>query len=147
MGFKTIAVTVNGFTEEDISRIPDIEKKYGITAVCIMVCTTGIDQARTDLIAGYADLVWSCASGEVRDTVGKKSILQITQAIPVFVLTKKGLDFAACYANKPEIIQELDSNKQYLAAAGRDGTRITLGNQAIGLIEAELPVRSKRQPH
>jgi putative methanogenesis marker protein 8 len=146
-GYRNIAVTVNGFTEEDISHIREIEETYSITAVCIIVCTTGVTQERTDHIAQYADLVWSCASDKVRETVGRKSIIQITLGIPVFVLTKKGLNFASYYCSEPEILQNLETSRQYLIAGNVKGTRITMGTFSTYLTEAKLPVRSKNEPY
>jgi hypothetical protein len=146
MGFKRIAVTVNGFTDEDLSRIPEIEKEHGITAVCIVVCTTAAGEDRVDAMRQYADLVWSCASGAVREMVGAASMLQITLAIPVFVLTVKGLEFTACYADKPEVIRGLDHSKQHLMAGNVKGTAVTMGTSRVFVSEAELPKRSNREP-
>jgi putative methanogenesis marker protein 8 len=146
-GYRNIAVTINGFTEEDISRIRAIEEQYSITAVCIIVCTTGILQERTDHIAQHADLVWSCASDKVREIVGRKSIMQITLGIPVFVLTQKGLNFASYYCSKSEILQNLDTSRQYLIAGNVRGTHITMGTFSTYLSETTLPVRSKHEPY
>jgi putative methanogenesis marker protein 8 len=146
-GYRNIAVTINGFTEEDISRVREIEAKYSMTAVCLIVCTTGVSQERADHIARYADLVWSCASDKVRETVGKTSILQITLGIPVFVLTQKGLAFVSSYSSNPAILQNLAPSKQYLIAGNVKGTPITMGTFSTYLSEAKLPVRSQREPH
>ena len=145
-GFKKIAVTVNGFTEEDISRIPEIEKEYSITAVCIIVCTTGVTEPRAHMIAQYADLIWSCGPGKIRDIVGPESIIQITLAIPVFVRTDNGIDFVSAYCSEPDIITGLSSDKQYLIAGNVRGIPLTMGTYSTQLIEKELPVRSSKEP-
>lgn len=145
-GYKKIAVTVNGFTDDDISCIPEIEKEYGITAVVIIICTTGINQKRTDQIAQWADLVWSCASGNVREVVGRVSILQISLGIPVFVLTKKGLDFTANYASKPYLIRDLDTSRQYLISGKFKDISLKMGDISTYLSESNLPVRSEKEP-
>lgn len=145
-GYQRIAVTVNGFTDENISKIQYIEKKYSTTAICIMVCVTGVSRERSEEIANHADLVWSCASDNIRETVGKKAILQISRAIPVFVLTRKGLDFIANYSSKPEVIRRLDGSKQYLIAGNIKGQPLTMGTSSAHIAEAELPARSAKEP-
>lgn len=146
-GYRKIAVTINGFTEEDVNRVQEIEQRDAITAVSIIVCTTGVTRKRAEHIAQYADLVWSCASDKIREIVGRKSILQITSAIPVFVLTQKGLHFVSQYCTEPVLLQHLDHSKQYLIAGHVKGIRITMGTFSIYLSEATLPVRSDREPH
>ena len=146
-GYQNIAITINGFTGEDVSRVQEIEQQYGITAVSIIVCTTGVSQERAEHIAQYADLVWSCASDRVREIVGNASILQITFAIPVFVLTQKGLHFVSQYCTDSSILQHLDPSRQYLIAGNVKGTPLTMGKYSTYLSEAKLPRRSDREPY
>ncbi|MGA1840145.1 MAG: methanogenesis marker 8 protein [bacterium] len=145
-GYKKIAVTINGFMDDDISCIPVIEKEYGIKAVIIIVCTTGISKKRIDHLARWADLIWSCASGEVREIAGRLSILQISLGIPVFVLTQKGLDFTANYSSEPDLIRGLALNGQYLISNKFKGISIKMGDIFTYLSKSNLPVRSKKEP-
>ena len=145
-GYKKIAVTINGFTEEDISRVRVIEKKYGIWVAAVIVCTTGIETRRIEHIAAHADVVWSCASGPVRDVIGRKSILQITTGIPVFVLTQKGLEFVSAYCGEPSLLRELDKFGQYLISGYIRGRRIQMGTMTTYLSSAVLPVHSAKAP-
>jgi len=145
-GYKKIAVTINGFTNEDLSLIQKIEKDFSVTAVCIIVCTTGVTEERGDLIAQFSDLVWACGSASVRTKAGRVSILQITLAIPVFVLTEKGLNFVSSYCSDPDIITGLSPEKQYLIAKNAHGTPLTMGTYSAYLTESRLPVRSPREP-
>ncbi|MGA1869563.1 MAG: methanogenesis marker 8 protein [bacterium] len=145
-GYKKIAVTINGSTDDDISVLPDIEREYGIVAIIIIVCTTGITQERIEQIARYADLVWSCASDRVRESIGRISVLQLSKGIPVFVLTRKGLDFASHYASDPTLIRDLDTQKQYLIAGNIKGIPLQMGNMSTYISESELPVRSPLEP-
>jgi len=144
--YKKIAVTINGFTNEDASRIKVIEKKFGIQAVVIFVCTTGISPDRIEHILKYGDIVWSCASGAVREKIGACSRLQITTGIPVFVLTKRGLDFTSAYCGDPKTLQELNPDKQYLIAGHIRGKRIQMGTMTTYLSQTKLPVRSTKEP-
>lgn len=145
-GYKKIAVTVNGSTDDDLNCIPEIEKEYRIIAVSIIVCTTGISKNRTEQIAQWADLIWSCASVKVREIVGRVSILQISLGIPVFVLTEKGLDFTANYASEPDLIRNLDPTRQYLISGKFKDISLKMGNISTYLSESDLPVRSEKEP-
>lgn len=62
------------------------------------MCTTGIAKDKINKMRDYADLVWSCASSDVRRMVGPLAVLQLSRQIPVFVLTKKGIEFVSAYA-------------------------------------------------
>ena len=145
-GYKKIAVTINGFTDEDVSRVKSIEKKFKIQAVVIFVCTTGISQKRIQHMLEYGDIIWSCASGAVREKIGVRSLLQITTGIPVFVLTHRGLDFASAYCGDPKTLQELNPDIQYLIAGHVRGERIQMGTMTTYLSQARLPVRSTKEP-
>jgi len=145
-GYKKIAVTINGFTDEDASGIKSIEKKFNIQAVAIFVCTTGISPDRIEHILRFGDIVWSCASGAVREILGARSRLQITTGIPVFALTQRGLDFASSYCGDPKTLQELNPDNQYLIAGHVRGERIQMGTMTTYLSQARLPVRSSKEP-
>lgn len=144
--YKKIVVTINGFTNEDASKIKDIEEEFDVKTVVIFVCTTGISPDRIEHILKYGDLVWSCASGEVREKIGAPSRLQITTGIPVFVLTQRGLDFASAYCGDPKTLQELNPDRQYLIAGHVRGKRIQMGTMTTYLSQARLPVRSTKEP-
>jgi putative methanogenesis marker protein 8 len=145
-GYKKIAVTINGFMNEDASMIKGIAKKFKVQAVVIFVCTTGISPDRIEHILKYGDIVWSCASGRVREKIGTGSLLQITTGIPVFVLTQRGLDFASAYCGDPKTLKELNPDKQYLIAGHIRGQRIQMGTMTTYLSQAQLPVRSTKEP-
>ncbi|MGA1824234.1 MAG: methanogenesis marker 8 protein [bacterium] len=145
-GYTRIAVTINGFSDDDLTSIPEIEREYGITVFILIVCTTGITEDRADQIAHYADLIWSCASGTVRERIGRISVLQISRGIPVFVLTRKGLDFVSYYASDPARIRDLDLAKQYIIAGKIEGIPITMGTMSPCIAESVLPVRSPIEP-
>lgn len=145
-GFKKLAVTINGFTDEDASRVREMEKRYAIRVTVIFVCTTGVEKKRVAHMAKYGDVVWSCASGPVREIIGRRSVLQITTGIPVFVLTAKGLEFVSAYSPEPCVITGLDVRKQYLISGYVKGLRIRMGEMETYLSKAVLPVRSDREP-
>jgi putative methanogenesis marker protein 8 len=170
-GYRSIAVTVNSFTDErpaDLGEIendfPEIEndlldierdrqetmRGHGLRIVSLMVCATGVSEARLHEIGRDADLVWSCGSPELRDIIGRKAVLQITTKIPVFVLTKKGLGIAAAYSSDEELIRGLDPRRQYLVTGSSRGNlgarKLTMGVFKTYLHEAALPVRDSDEP-
>jgi putative methanogenesis marker protein 8 len=145
-GLKNVAVTVNGHMDERLDTFREIEAKHNINIAIFLVCSTGVSLKRAEEIRDRADVVWSCASEEVRQIVGPKSILQITRKIPVFVLTKNGLDAVSAYSNDMELVQNLDPKKQHFIAGDCRGKKISMGKFQTYLSEAELPVRSDDEP-
>ena len=146
LGYKNIAVTINGFMDEDLSRLKEIEEDYEISITSLIVCTTGVTEKRIHEIEKYADLVWSCASEEIREIIGKEAILQLSKKIPVFVLTRKGLNLVSGYSSDGKLVKNSDSNKQYIIAGSHKGRKIKMGNFDTYLSEAKLPIRHRKQP-
>jgi len=147
LGYKNIAVTINGFANESLSEIRKMGKKYKVAVTVLIVCATGVSRKRVNEINKYADLVWSCASKEIRELTGKKAILQLSQIIPVFALTKKGLGLVSCYCREAQIIKGLDVKKQYFIGSVKDnGKEVRMGSFINYLSEEKLPVRSRKEP-
>jgi len=146
LGHRRVAVTVNGFLDEPLDHYASVARELGVTAVLIVVCTTGVTVERADEIAVCADLVWSCGSGPVRERAGARAILQIALTIPVFVMTRTGLEFAACYATPPEAVRDLDPGQQYLIAGRSSGSPVQMAAGDAFLSPARLPVRSANEP-
>jgi len=149
LGYKKIAVTINACMNEDIKMIKRIEREKDVSIISLIVCTTGINKKKVKELKKYADIVWSCASEEVRNLIGKESILQISKAIPVFVLTQGGLNLVSGYSSKKQLLKGLDLKKQYLISGtniGNNGKKIMMGNYEGYLSVSKLPVRSSREP-
>jgi putative methanogenesis marker protein 8 len=91
-GYRKIAITVAGAEAGDgaAQKLRRRSDGLGVHAVILAVHTTGITSEQAESIAESCDLVWSCASKAVRDIAGKKALLQIGIAIPVFALTDMG---------------------------------------------------------
>lgn len=149
LGYKKIAVTINGCMENDLKKIKKIEDKFGISVTVLIVCTTDIDKKTINQILKHGDIVWSCASCRVREIIGKKSILQLSEAIPVFVLTSKGLELAIGYCSDKRLLNKLNDKKQYLISGkNKNGIlkQIKMGNYNGYLSKTKLPVRSTKEP-
>jgi hypothetical protein len=80
LGYKKIAVTINGYAGEDLSEVKRLEDDVSITS--LVVCTSGIEKERAEEITSYADLAWSCASLYMREIVGRKARIQVATKIP-----------------------------------------------------------------
>jgi len=145
-GYKTIAVTVSGDSAENLKKLRLLEKENGVKIISLAVCTTGITKEKIAVIRDYADLVWSCASFDLRQMIGPLAIMQLSKQIPVFVLTKKGIDFVSAYADEREIINSLDIKKQYLFSNEHSGQCVHLGNFKAFISESKLPVHARSMP-
>lgn len=146
LGHKTIVVTVNATTDERLKEFRRIENQYNVSVISLVVCTTGVTGKRIEEIGKYADIVWSCASEEIRERVGKAAVLQLSEKIPVFVLTQKGLDLVAGYSDKPEMIRNMNVEKQHLISGKNKGEKLKMGNFNGFLSEVVLPVRDMMEP-
>lgn len=96
-GHKNIAVTLRGESADNLKLLRAIEKKSGVKIVCLVVCTTGVEAAKITFMREHADLVWSCASSDIREMIGPCAKIQLSKLMPVFVLTNKGVDFASAH--------------------------------------------------
>jgi putative methanogenesis marker protein 8 len=147
MGYKNIAVTVNGYSSLDsLIRVRKHEKKHKVRITILVVCTTGINKKQALQIKKHADMVWACASQEIRSIVGRKAVLQLSKPIPVFVLTGKGLELTAAYEHGGALLNSLELNKQYLISNESGGKPIKLGLLNAFLCEKKLPVLSHNCP-
>lgn len=146
-GFTRIAVTVNGRLGDRLEDFRQLEQRFGVSVTIAAVCTTGIDEPRAEEVVTTSDLSWSCASHHVRSQA-TRARLQITEGIPIFVYTPKGMELLAAYSDQAgaELLRTLSSDKQYLVAARRSGARLLLGEMPLRLNEAVLPVRSENEP-
>jgi len=145
-GYKIIAVTVSGNSAKDLKALRLLEKAKGVKIISLAVCTTGITEDKITLIRDYADLVWGCASLDVRRIIGPLAILQLSRQIPVFVLTKKGIDFISAYSREEELVKNLDIKKQYLFSNEPNGQCVHVGSFKTYISEAKLPVSARKVP-
>jgi putative methanogenesis marker protein 8 len=83
--YERVAVTVTA--SQDIVTLKNLSKDIAI----FVVHTTGITPEQAEYTT-KADLVWGCASVNVPKIAGPRSLVQLGVAIPVFVLTRKGVN-------------------------------------------------------
>lgn len=146
LGYKKIGVTLCGSAANSLKELRQLEREKNITVFALAICTTGITDAKVSMLHDQADLVWSCASMAVREKIGASARLQLSQQIPVFVLTAKGVDFAAAYSDDPSLITGLDPAKQYLISHEPGGQAVRIGGLRAYVREAILPVYAQKTP-
>ena len=150
MGYKKIAVTINGFAGEDLHEIKKIEEKNNALIYILVVCTTGIEKERAEEISKNADLVWSCGSKYIREIVGRKAIIQVATKIPVFILNERGIDFLSNYSSE-KIGDYIEKGKRYLISGAnklmKNYKEIKMDNFNTYFGEVgELPLRVEDEP-
>ncbi|MDD5565514.1 MAG: DUF2099 family protein [Candidatus Omnitrophica bacterium] len=146
-GYRNIAVTISGHAALSLKALRVLEKEKGARIIVLVVCTTAATQEQIAAIRTYADLVWSCASADIRHMIGPMALLQLSTQIPVFVLTREGINFVAAYSNNPGCFRRLGRTKQYLISNQNGGTHLIMGKTGAFLKEARLPAFARRIPH
>ncbi|QSX08410.1 DUF2099 family protein [Alkalibacter rhizosphaerae] len=89
MGMQNIAVSVASKENHLLEALSAMEKEE-TTLYKFGLCTTGIDEETAKIMARHADIVWSCASKQVKDHIEPNAIAQVGMKIPVHVMTQKG---------------------------------------------------------
>lgn len=90
-GYEKIVVTITGkraFEAEEIRRRASTSAGEG--PVIFVVHNLDVTADQGEVLAETCDVVWGCASREVREVVGKRAKLQIGISIPVYALTDRG---------------------------------------------------------
>ncbi len=90
-GYEKIVVTITGkraFDAAEIRKLASASAAEGPVIFAVHNLDVTADQA--EVLAETCDVVWSCASREVRDVVGRRAKLQIGISIPVYALTDWG---------------------------------------------------------
>jgi putative methanogenesis marker protein 8 len=89
-GFKRIAVTISGLRAFEARTLKEMGHVSGCSPVILAVHNTGVSKDDAEMLGEHCDIVWACASKEVRDMVGKRAKVQIGISIPVFAVSNIG---------------------------------------------------------
>jgi len=152
-GFDRVAVTVRGDEHEAIKKIRDFKlRNPGFEVTILAVCCTGISSQQARIIRDNTDLAWACASSKIREIVGPTSMVQVGMKIPVFVLTRQGVDFISSYSQDEELKEKLkDLDKKKYITSNRcqpGGIKINMGRFSVFLYTTDkLPVSASDQPN
>ena len=151
-GFKRIAVTVRGDESEIIKEIKQLEQqnKDCIDIIIFAVCNSGINKKQTIVLKKYADIVWACASKNIREIAGPDSIIQLGMKIPVFILTIKGAKAIFDHSSHKLIDKIKDFDKKHYISSKKSGEgriKVKLGDFYIYLYQTpNLPIYSFDEP-
>jgi putative methanogenesis marker protein 8 len=89
-GYQRVAVTIAGGRPRDAIRLRRMASYLGKQVMVLAVHTSGISERSARSLSRHCDVVWGCASKQVREIVGPRALLQIGTGIPVFALTREG---------------------------------------------------------
>jgi putative methanogenesis marker protein 8 len=89
-GFERVAVTVSGDRAIEVTALREEGQAAGRYPLLLAVHTSGLSERDALMLAEACDVVWGCASKQVRQVIGPRALLQIGTGIPVFALTKEG---------------------------------------------------------
>lgn len=120
VGHERVAVTVAGDRASEARRLRELGKEVGHQPLLLAVHTSGISRRSAQVLAKHCDVVWGCASKQVREVIGPKALLQIGTGIPVFALTVPGkrivlnraLHMQAPFLIKRAVLPSLDNERQ-----------------------------------
>lgn len=104
MGYKKIGVTIDGQSAQNLSVLKNLERKYGINIISMVICTTGLRKESIENIKNYADFIWSCLSEDVREIIQPSAKMQLSKLMPVYVMSDKGVNFISEIYPAREII-------------------------------------------
>lgn len=90
LGYKSIAVSVASYDNILLGEIDKLEKEYGVKIYKFGLCSTGIDKNTAEAMRDFADVIWSCASKQVKEVIEPNAIAQVGVKIPVHIMTKRG---------------------------------------------------------
>ena len=90
LGYKNIAVSVAAADNHLHKELKTIEEENNINIYKFGLCSTGIDEQTAIIMKNNADIIWSCASKQVKEHIEPAAIAQVGLKIPVHVMTKNG---------------------------------------------------------
>ncbi len=96
LGYKKIAVSVaasDNILHEELRKL----EENGITIYKFGLCSTGIDSKTAKIMGENADVIWTCASKNVKEFVEPNAIAQVGIKIPVHIMTENGYKIVKCH--------------------------------------------------
>lgn len=100
LGYKSIAVSVAANDNYLHEQLKQLEEKTGVTIYKFGLCATGISEDVAKTMRDNADIVWSCASRNVREFIEPASIAQVGIKIPVYIMTSRGFQIVNNHLHK-----------------------------------------------
>lgn len=143
-GYKNIAVSVAAEDNKLHEYLHALEEEYGVTIYKFGLCSTGITEDTAKIMEEYADVVWSCASKQVREHIDPSSIFQVGVKIPVYVMTKKGYEIIK---NHLEMMNENNSLEDIELVTGEEMPVAINNSEGLKLIKRRQLHNCSDCPH
>lgn len=89
-GFRSIAVTIVGLEYHLAHKLKALSKEKSVECLVFACHTTGICGFSAEVMGQFSDVVYACASKQVRLTIAPKAKIQIGSSLPVFGMTDNG---------------------------------------------------------
>lgn len=152
MGFKKIAVTIRGDETRILKKIRKISLSADEKIIILSVCNSGITKYQAGLLRDDVDLVWACGSKYVREITGPSAIIQLGVKIPVFIMSRNGVDLIASYSGDEcfnSTIKNGEGTRHYITSNKymNGGIKVNMGKFSVYLCPAEkLPIITDDEP-
>ncbi|MBQ9014129.1 MAG: DUF2099 family protein, partial [Bacilli bacterium] len=130
LGYKKIAVSVaasDNYLHEELKKL----EKNGVKIYKFGLCSTGIDEKTAIIMSKNADIVWSCASKQVKKYIEPNSIAQVGIKIPVHVMSKDGWDVVSNHLK----YMDSDFDNNVTLSSGNDKSIFLNNNSKIKVIK------------
>lgn len=89
-GFKSIAATVVG-RESHLAHQMRVQAGASDVELFIFSChNTGVCAFTAEILAGFSDVIYACASRPLRELIGPRAKMQMGSGVPVFAMTDAG---------------------------------------------------------
>lgn len=108
LGYKNIAVSVAANDNYLHNQLKGLEKD-GVKIYKFGLCSTGIEETTAKIIRDNADVVWSCASKQVKKYIEPNAIAQVGIKIPVHIMTEDGWNIVSNHLKYMDFDLEIDN--------------------------------------
>lgn len=136
LGYKKIAVTLAASDNILLEKLRQIEQENKVMIYKFGLCSTGIFEEVAVVMKNNADIVWSCASKQIKTNIEPYSIAQIGVKIPVHIMTEAGWDFVKCHLKY--INKNIDLDKIPLSSGENKPVFLNDGDKMIFIQKKEL---------
>lgn len=108
LGYKNIAVSVAAEDNYLHKKLKELEKD-GVKIYKFGLCSTGISEETAKIMMNDADVIWSCASKQVKNYIEPNAIAQVGIKIPVHIMTEDGWNIVSNHLKYMDSVLEIDN--------------------------------------
>lgn len=145
IGYKRIAVSVaadNNYLHEELKKL---ENKHSVKIYKFGLCSTGISEHTAEIMKEYADVVWSCASKNVKEYIEPNSLVQVGLKIPVHIMTSDGWSIVSNHLKVMDEHLDIDNielkkgEDKSIIVNGKEGFKVLKKKQINGCVDCPNP--------